>query len=311
MKDIPRRPPMSEQEKKDYIAGETREAESNVSLHGTCGECGQAPGFRCRAHFVARIDELERALAAKWLSRQADRCPHYWGDWKKTCVLDVGHDGDHLYATDSVSSTPDRVVGTMKNDDPEMTRAVMRVGEFAPGRVSSEAKHSAHVVTVDVPIASPPEVQRRVANRVAEALRTNEARPELPRFVRLGAIDRSDLFVAHPEDEITRADLELRGLPRYERCVDKARPVVTPEEWDAEIEKGRTLYLDNIELRGVLSRLETWTRSYGAELCPTGADTYGEGVRDSKERVKRILETASMPRTETASTQPKGSGDGE
>jgi hypothetical protein len=46
------------------------------------------------------------------------------------------------------------------------------------------------------------------------------------------------------------------------------------------------------ELELTMARLATWTRSYGAELNPPGPDTYGEGVRHAKDRVKRILDAA-------------------
>ena len=39
----------------------------------------------------------------------------------------------------------------------------------------------------------------------------------------------------------------------------------------------------------ILSKIHEWTCTYGRELCPPGADTYGEGVRDSKDKVSRLL----------------------
>lgn len=36
-----------------------------------------------------------------------------------------------------------------------------------------------------------------------------------------------------------------------------------------------------------------WTHQYGAALKPPGADTYGEGMRDAKEQVQRLLSGAS------------------
>lgn len=49
------------------------------------------------------------------------------------------------------------------------------------------------------------------------------------------------------------------------------------------------------ELELVLSRLAEWTHTFGSELKPRGADTYGEGVRDSKERVAKVLRGLSDP----------------
>jgi hypothetical protein len=39
----------------------------------------------------------------------------------------------------------------------------------------------------------------------------------------------------------------------------------------------------------VLDDIGQWTREFGARLCPPGADTYGEGVRDCKQQVADIL----------------------
>jgi hypothetical protein len=45
------------------------------------------------------------------------------------------------------------------------------------------------------------------------------------------------------------------------------------------------------ELEAVLSRISAWTHEFGAALKPKGADTYGEGVRDCKAQVARIIAT--------------------
>jgi len=44
------------------------------------------------------------------------------------------------------------------------------------------------------------------------------------------------------------------------------------------------------ELRTKLSRVESWTHEFGAALTPPGPDTYGEGMRDAKHQVARIVE---------------------
>jgi hypothetical protein len=53
------------------------------------------------------------------------------------------------------------------------------------------------------------------------------------------------------------------------------------------------LTISNGELvrhRQFLNKLRAWTREFGAELCPPNcADTYGEGVRETKEAVRRML----------------------
>jgi len=40
-----------------------------------------------------------------------------------------------------------------------------------------------------------------------------------------------------------------------------------------------------------LALIEEWTHQYGAALKPPGADTYGEGMRDAKDQVSRMLAT--------------------
>jgi hypothetical protein len=42
--------------------------------------------------------------------------------------------------------------------------------------------------------------------------------------------------------------------------------------------------------RELQSRLRDWCGRFGSELIPAGADSYGEGVRDSKAAVARILD---------------------
>lgn len=51
--------------------------------------------------------------------------------------------------------------------------------------------------------------------------------------------------------------------------------------------------LENVRLRAVVARLGEWTHSFGSELNPRGADTYGEGVRHCKSVVADILGSLS------------------
>jgi hypothetical protein len=49
-------------------------------------------------------------------------------------------------------------------------------------------------------------------------------------------------------------------------------------------------YVEAAEKRAAtISTLFEWTNTYGAELKPPGADTFGEGMREAKARVRRIL----------------------
>ena len=38
------------------------------------------------------------------------------------------------------------------------------------------------------------------------------------------------------------------------------------------------------------ARIEAWTHEYGAALVPHGPDTYGEGMRDAKQQVAKMME---------------------
>jgi len=38
-----------------------------------------------------------------------------------------------------------------------------------------------------------------------------------------------------------------------------------------------------------LAELREWTHQHGRALCPPGADAYGEGMRDAKAQVDRLL----------------------
>lgn len=48
----------------------------------------------------------------------------------------------------------------------------------------------------------------------------------------------------------------------------------------------------------VIARLNDWCVTYGKSLCPPGADTFGEGMREAKKQVARILASASECRHE-------------
>lgn len=50
---------------------------------------------------------------------------------------------------------------------------------------------------------------------------------------------------------------------------------------------------DRDVLREALGRVRGWTLEHGAALKPSGADTYGNGMRDAKQQVGRILALAA------------------
>jgi hypothetical protein len=67
---------------------------------------------------------------------------------------------------------------------------------------------------------------------------------------------------------------------------------------DAMVEAAETLVAQRSELkrlRLIVAKLENWTHEMGANLCPTGADTYGEGVRACKAQVAAILAKGMRP----------------
>lgn len=51
--------------------------------------------------------------------------------------------------------------------------------------------------------------------------------------------------------------------------------------------------LDDVRRPDLINALHNWSITYGRALCPTGADTYGEGMRAAKDQVKAILREES------------------
>lgn len=47
------------------------------------------------------------------------------------------------------------------------------------------------------------------------------------------------------------------------------------------------------DLLAAIARVEEWTHEHGAALHPRGADTYGNGMRDAKEQVGKLLHGVS------------------
>jgi hypothetical protein len=43
------------------------------------------------------------------------------------------------------------------------------------------------------------------------------------------------------------------------------------------------------ELEAKIGQLIAWTHTHGTALCPPKVDTYGDGMRDAKQQVSRIL----------------------
>ena len=59
----------------------------------------------------------------------------------------------------------------------------------------------------------------------------------------------------------------------------------------ARASKQVAAYIARVEaLNLIIGYLTSWTQSYGDALVPRGPDTYGEGMRDAKDQVRRILQ---------------------
>lgn len=64
-----------------------------------------------------------------------------------------------------------------------------------------------------------------------------------------------------------------------------------PEEQRQDVEELKICNEELVLHRRFFDKLRAWTHEFGAELCPPSscADTYGEGVRETKDAVKRML----------------------
>ncbi len=63
---------------------------------------------------------------------------------------------------------------------------------------------------------------------------------------------------------------------------------------DAAVEIGERIGYERgrREADALIVQLENWTHTYGADLKPRGADTYGEGKRDAKDQVGGMVAAA-------------------
>ena len=58
------------------------------------------------------------------------------------------------------------------------------------------------------------------------------------------------------------------------------------------LDSGRAYAAEHAALQRLVSNLETWTHEMGAALIPLGADTFGEGVRVTKDAVAAKISNA-------------------
>ena len=85
-------------------------------------------------------------------------------------------------------------------------------------------------------------------------------------------------------EAVQRAKAEVADWPAWKRGEDPREAGL--DTLEAELSDLRR---ENERMRAVIARLEAWTHEMGRALCPRGADTYGEGMRDAKDQVSRML----------------------
>ena len=112
-----------------------------------------------------------------------------------------------------------------------------------------------------------------------------------------GAVDAfaaSDLArMKHERDQaLVRVEALQAELARFAspvvdgRSLAEWRSVGVAAPWEPIIER---LEARALAAETVLGRIAWWATSFGEELVPSGADTFGEGVRDATEKVTRLL----------------------
>jgi hypothetical protein len=75
-------------------------------------------------------------------------------------------------------------------------------------------------------------------------------------------------------------------LAEYEpwMCEPVYHKTINVRDWIDAQERSKVAVLE-----AKLSEVYEWTYQFGKALCPPGADTYGEGMRDAKEQVANII----------------------
>lgn len=96
----------------------------------------------------------------------------------------------------------------------------------------------------------------------------------------------------HAFAEVVTPDVVLGLLDEVERLrreVDR-QTLRADQNWDGQQDADKEL----AACHAVLSRLDQWTHEFGAALCQSGGyhDSHGDGIRNAKEQVSRILSTA-------------------
>ena len=134
----------------------------------------------------------------------------------------------------------------------------------------------------------------RAETERAQAQRELSARAARPLAIRQRdeAVARAEAAEARWSAEQATALEALRQAEAAEARVRELEDITTRQmlvERDAA-ERLVALRAENATLRAIVARLGEWTHEFGAALKPKGADTFGEGVRECKAQVARILD---------------------
>lgn len=83
---------------------------------------------------------------------------------------------------------------------------------------------------------------------------------------------------------------DLRRMTDQSRYLDNINKTMELRPEQNSLVRIRELMKVLADTQRLVARLRAWTREFGKELCPgTRPDTYGEGVREAKATVARIL----------------------
>ena len=147
-----------------------------------------------------------------------------------------------------------RLVEQRDDATEEVTRLTRERDEARAALIRAQEDHRAAVEALET-------YEQRIGDIAVHVL--GLVPPDVPSIVKLDAIER--------------------------RCVEER---IAARQAEAERDEAGQR-AENAALRAVVARLGEWTHEFGAALKPKGADTFGEGVRECKAQVARIL--AALP----------------
>jgi cobalamin-dependent methionine synthase I len=128
---------------------------------------------------------------------------------------------------------------------------------------------------------------RAELNYEAEAYRLRGRMAELEARVLELEVDNDGLRAEMAREvEVNASGRETRGRLEAENAKLCERYLARVFELAADNGRLRAEIARRTE---ILARVETWTLEMGASLIPPRADTYGEGMRDAKGQVGRLL----------------------